>query len=262
MLFPRRALACAVFCISSALVAQSPALDNAAVVKLAKAGLGEDLVVTTINNSPGHYDLSADNMIQLKKDGITDKELAAMLSKNVNPNGPAQASVGAGSTLPAGVDEVGVYYKDITGKWTEFAPEIVNYKSGGALKSGFTYGIVKQDKNGHIPGKKSPTVLTRPITVLIYTSEGTAPNEYQLLKLRENSNNREFRSETGGVIHKSSGAERDRKDFTSTKMGPRLYTFEVGMDEAPGEYGILPPGSITSSNAASAGKIYSFSIKE
>jgi hypothetical protein len=100
------------------------------------------------------------------------------------------------------------------------------------------------------------------VEVLIYASEGTSPNEYQLLKLRVNSDNREFRSETGGVFHSSGGAERDRKDFTSNKLGPRLYTVTLGPEVVPGEYGILPPGAISSTNAASAGKMYTFHLVE
>jgi hypothetical protein len=238
-------------------------MDNDAVVKLVKSGLGEDLIVQTISASAGHYDISADAMIALKQAGVTDKELGAMVTKNAAPNGPAPAAAAPSSpALPAGVDEVGVYYKDKTGTWVEFKPEIVNYKSGGVLKSIATDGIIKGDKNGHIPGKSAALSLSSPVQILIYAPEGTAPEEYQLLKLREHSDNREFRSETGGVFHSSGGAERDRKDFTTTKIGPRLYTFTLGPENKPGEYGILPPGAISSANTASAGKIDTFHLIE
>jgi hypothetical protein len=239
-------------------------MDNAAVLKLKDAGLSDDLIAQTVAGSPGHYDTSTDAMIALKQKGISDKIIGAMVNKNANPNGPAPTVVMApsGPVLPPGVDEVGVYYKDRTGAWVEFKPDIVNYKSGGFLKSIATDGIVKGDKNGHIPGKSAVLELDHPVDVLIYAPEGTAPNEYQLLKLRQNSDNREFRSETGGVIHTSSGAERDRKDFTANKIGPRLYTFTLGPETVPGEYGILPPGAISSTNAASGGKIDCFRIVE
>jgi hypothetical protein len=241
----------------------SQSLDNDAIVKMQTAGLGSTLIVQTINASPGHYDTSTDGMIALKKAGISDAVIGAMIAKNANPAGVAPVAAASGPALPPGVDEVGVYYKDDKSTtWTEFKPEIVNYKSGGAVKSAFSYGIVKQDKNGHVPGKASALVVTHPMTILIYAPEGTAPNEYQLLKLRVNSDNREFRSETGGVFHKSSGAERDRQDFTANKIGPRLYTFTLAPELKPGEYGILPPGAITSANSASAGKIDTFQLKE
>lgn len=260
---PRLILTAACLAFASTLCVAQQVMDNAAVIKLSSSGLSEDLIVQTITASSGHYDTSTDALIALKKAGITDKEVGAMLTKNANPNGPAPVAVAAnGTALPAGVDEVGVYYKDKNGTWTEFSPEIVNYKSGGALKHTFSYGIVKEDKNGHVPGKSAALSLNHPVDILIYTPEGTAPNEYQLLMLRQNSDNREFRSETGGVVHSSSGAERDRKDFTATKIGPRLYTFSMGPDFKPGEYGILPPGAISSTNAASAGKIDTFHLVE
>ena len=239
------------------------AMDNGAVIKLAKSGLGEDLIVQTIGAAPGHYNTGTDALIALKTAGVTDKEIGAMLSKNANPNGaPPVAVMAAGSALPPGVDEIGLYYKDKTGAWVQCSPEIVNFKSGGAVKSIFTDGIVKGDQNGHIPGASAQLTLNHPVTMLIYAPEGTAPNEYQLLKLRTNSDNREFRSETGGVFHKSSGAQRDSVAFTSIKIAPRVYQVVLGPEVPPGEYGILPPGSITSSNAASAGKIYTFHLVE
>lgn len=240
------------------------AMNDAAVMKLAQSGLGEDLIVTTINASPGAYDTGTDALIAMKKAGITDKELGAMFAKNANPNGVPTPTIGAptASALPAGVDEIGVYYKAKDGSWTEFAPEIINFKTGGVLKSLASDGIVKLDRNGHIPGTTAKITLATPLAILIYTPDGTSPNEYQLLKLRVNSNNREFRSVTGGVFHSSSGAERDAVTFTTTKMAARLYEVSLGHGVKPGEYGILPPGAISSTNAASEGKIYTFRLLE
>ena len=258
-----------IFVVTIAVALASPAcfaqatMDNAAVMKLAKSGLGEDLIVQTINASSGHYDTSTDSLIALKTAGVSDKEIGAMLTRNSNPGGPAAtAPAAAGSALPAGVDEIGVYYKDKTGKWVEFEPEIINYKSGGVMKSMLTDGIIKGDRNGHIPGASAKLSLMHPVTILIYATEGTAPNEYQLLKLRTNSNNREFRSETGGVVHASTGAQRDAVAFTATKIAPRVYQVTLGSDVAVGEYGVLPPGAITSTNAASAGKMFTFHLVE
>ena len=61
------------------------ALDNDAVVKLVKSGLGEDLIVQTITASAGKYDVSVEAMIALKQAGVTDKELGAMVTKKCRP---------------------------------------------------------------------------------------------------------------------------------------------------------------------------------
>ena len=254
----------ALLCAATSLRAQTT-LDNDAVIKLSKSGLGEDLIAQTIAASPGHYDTGVNALIALKQAGVTDKEISAMIARNAGPAAsapPQVVAIAAGPALPPGVDEIGVYYKDKSGNWVEFAPEIINFKSGGFLKSLATDGIVKPDMNGHVPGNTSKLSLPRPVSILIYAPDGTAPEEYQLLKMRVNSNNREFRSMTGGVIHSSTGAQRDDVAFTANKIGPRLYQFTLGPNDAPGEYGILPPGSVSTVNAASAGKIFTFHLTE
>ena len=47
----------------------------------------------------------------------------------------------------------------------------------------------------------------------MFTPEVVDIAEYDLLRFRLNSNSREFRSFTGGVIHSSSGAQRDEVEF-------------------------------------------------
>ena len=239
------------------------ALTNDSVIKLAKSGIGDDLVVASINAQPGTYSLSTDNMMALKTAGVSDKVIAAMIAKSAAPAPSASLAASAANPAVAGIDEVGVYYKDRTGKWVAMEPEIVNYKSGGVLKSFATNGIVKGDKNGHLEGETAKLAVAKPVDFLFYVTEGTAPAEYALLKLRpSNGKSREFRSQTGGVFHNSTGATRDNLEFTSTKIASRMYQVTLPADATKGEYGILPPGAITSANAASGGKIYTFKVIE
>jgi len=116
--------------------------------------------------------------------------------------------------------------------------------------------------NGHIPGKSAKNVLTFPVTLAVYVPEGVDIAEYQLLRLRVQSNSREFRSVTGGVFHASGGATRDNLQFQSKKIAPRVYEIVLDQSLGRGEYGLIPPGSYTSSNMASGGKIYSISVPE
>ncbi len=252
---------------SAMVFGQQQPLNNDSIVKLAEAGLSDDLIVQSINSQPGKYALSANDLIQLKQDGVSEKVIAAMIARNststnhgIGTDSPAPVSV-----LPEGVDEIGVYYKkenSVVDKWTPVDPEIVNYKSGGWVKSTATHGIIKQDRNGHIDGNASQLVLSRGTSFLLYVPEGVSPIEYQLLKLRINSSNREFRSQTGGVFHSETGAQRDNVPFTAEKIGTRLYRFTLAPNADKGEYGILPPGVINQSNASRAGKIYTFAIIE
>ena len=56
-------------------------LNNAAVVKLAKAGFKEKTIISIINSRVPNFDLSPDRMIDLKKNGVTEKVIIAMLAR-------------------------------------------------------------------------------------------------------------------------------------------------------------------------------------
>jgi hypothetical protein len=256
--------------IAAAAYAQET-LNNDAVVKMVKAGLGESLVVSMIQNQPGNYTMTPDALVKLKQDGVSDKVLGAMIARGASSPAPAAAPAAAASPvaatppagaadndIPQGID-IGVYYKK-NGKWEELLPEVVNWKTGGVVKHVATVGIVKGDVNGHLQGQHSRTTAGSPIEVLIYAPEGVAITEYQFLHLRDAGGNREFRTVTGGVFHESGGATRDLIPFEGKKVANRTYKATLPT-QGSGEYGILPPGAITSSNSASLGKMYTFHLE-
>jgi hypothetical protein len=236
-------------------------MNNDSVIKMAKAGLGDDVIVGSINGQPGSYQTSTDDLIALKAAGVSDKVIGTMISKA--SGGGAAAPAGTAPMAAAGpVSEVGVYYKK-DNAWTDLNPEVVNFKTGGVLKSIGTAGIVKGDINGHLNGEHSPNALHTPIEILIYTPEGTAATEYQLLRLHEQKDAREFRTMTGGVLHASGGATRDSIPFENKKIAPRTYQLILPASLGTGEYGILPPSSGDGTGSSGRiGKLYSFHIVE
>ena len=237
-------------------------LNNEAILKMVKAGLGEDVIVSMIKNQPGKYVVDPDSVIQLKQAGTSEKIINAMIEKNSGGTAATAVPPAAPTAVVPLVDEVGVYYMDKDNKWIQILPEVVNWKTGGVLKSLATDGIVKGDMNGHIEGKLSRYTLNTPLHFLIYMPDGVSTTEYQLLHLRESGKSREFRSMTGGVFHASGGAKRDAMEFEAKKVAPRMYEVVLGGDIKSGDYGFLPPGAMSSSNMASSGKIYTFHVIE
>jgi hypothetical protein len=270
--FMRKTLLAALFLAFCSLLTAQQALNNDSIIKMVKAGLSDDLIITTINASPATFDTSTDGLIALKSAGVSDKVVAAMVTKSAAPAAaapgaapaapPQPPSPAAASGLPAGIDEVGVYYHDTTGAWVALMPEIVNFKTGGVLKSVASAGVVKGDVNGHIQGAHARLNLTFPVVLAVYVPEGTDITEYQLLRLHVNGSSREFRSVTGGVLHVSGGATRDSLEFQPEKLAPRVYQITLQPDLVRGEYGLLPPGAYGTSNMGSSGKIYSVSVVE
>jgi hypothetical protein len=236
-------------------------LNNDSVLKMASAGLGDDVIVATIKSQAGNYKLDPDSLIQLKKAGLSEKIISAMIEKSSGGSAVSLATPASAAPAPL-VDEVGVYFKDKDGKWVELLPEVVNWKTGGVLKRFATDGIVKGDVNGHLEGKTSKNSLNTPLDFLIYTQEGVAITEYQLLHLRDSGNSREFRSVTGGVVHSSGGAQRDEINFEGKKVAPRMYEIVLPNEVKNGDYGFLPPGAMSSSNMASSGKMFTFHVIE
>jgi hypothetical protein len=229
------------------------ALTNDSILRMVKAGLGDDLILQSIRLQPGDYTTDADALVALKEAGVSDRVIAGMMNKGrvqIIPVKPVAIS---------DVDEIGVYYKDRQGKWQPIDAEIVHIKSGGWVKSTLTDGIVKQDRNGHVNGRESTLLLPRPIEFLIYAPDGVEASEYDLLRFRLNSDNREFRALTGGVFHSTGGAQRDEVAFKPVKTAPHTYQFTLGENTPGGEYGILPPGT---GNVTNGGKIYTFAVTE
>ena len=234
-------------------------LTNDAVIKMTKAGLGEEIILGSIKAQAGQFSTTPDDLIALKSAGVSDKVIAGMFEKAAVA-APAKLAVPAPAAAGP-IMEVGVYLKK-AGAWTDLPPEVVNFKTGGVLKTIGTAGIVKGDINGNLNGEHSRTQVTQPVELLVYTPEGVAITEYQLLRLRTQKNTREFRTVTGGVFHASGGATRDLVPFEGKKTAPRTYEI-VLPNLGAGEYGLLPPaGADPNGTSGRLGKIYSFRILE
>jgi hypothetical protein len=244
-------------CLSAAATAQQQPLNNDSIQKMAKAGLGDDVIVSMIQSQPGHYDVNPDTLVALKKDGVSDKVLAAMAAKNAAP--PAAT---ADKTKDEYEDlDIGVYHK-VKDVWTLIATEPVNWKSGGVLKSIASQGIVKGDINGRLQGPTSATKMNTPLEFLIKTPDGIEATDFQLVHLHTKSDAREFRTVTGGVIHSSGGSTRDAIPFQQTRIAKRTYKISIPDTAPAGEYAFLAPGLTGSSASGSTGKAFTFHLVE
>lgn len=102
-------LAVAVFVLWPFMLGAQQTMNNEAVIKLVKAGLSEDLIITTVNSAAGAYDTSADGIIALKAAGVSDKVVSAIVLKSVMvvSSSPPQPppSQGPVSTASAPMDQ-------------------------------------------------------------------------------------------------------------------------------------------------------------
>lgn len=101
----RKLLAAGVIGLTCAAHAQT--FDNEAVLALHKAGLGDSAIITKIDSLPCAYDVSTARLIALKKAGLSDDVLAAMIARCAGA-GRAQG-VESGSADPAAHHAPGIY---------------------------------------------------------------------------------------------------------------------------------------------------------
>jgi hypothetical protein len=232
-------------------------LMNQDILDMASLGLGDDVILEKIRTAPEtDFATDLDSLKALKAAHVSDPVIRAMINPKAAAAPTAAAPTPANPDIP---DDVGLYIK-VRGKLNEVSPEVVGYKSGGALKSFATYGMDKGHRNGTVQGPKSALQVGRDAEFIVRCPEGTAITEYQLLRLDMKGDRREFRAWTGGVIHSSEGAEKNAEKYDSEKIAPRVFRIKLPPLKK-GEYGFLPPGS-TSGNIASSGKLYTFGIVE
>src|SRR5579863_2113561 len=106
----RKYVLTAAFLMISSLLAAQQTLNNDAIVKMVKAGFSDDLIVATVNGVPGSYDTSVDGLIALKNAGVSEKVVAAIVTKASTPAPAAAAAPAAADPNdPASPHDAGIY---------------------------------------------------------------------------------------------------------------------------------------------------------
>jgi len=90
------------FCVISLARQPQKPLTNDDVIKMAKAGLSESVVVAKIQANPGNYDTSSSGLIALKKNGVTDNEIRAIFTAQQGGNGASSVTASPNADASSG----------------------------------------------------------------------------------------------------------------------------------------------------------------
>jgi hypothetical protein len=259
----RKIILAVVFLTICPLLVAQQVLNNDSVIKLVKAGLSEDLIVTTINGAAGNYDISAEGIIAFKTAGVSDKIVAAIVAKASAPavmaTAPQPAPVVDNPDDPAAPHEAGIYiYNEsapVGSKMVMLEPSLYTQgKTGGFLASSITYGIAKIKSKAVIRGAHSNTRinLEKPVFYFYFEQHGaglsygssfggtSTPNEYTLLKFDVKGETRETLIASANAFGASSGTDdKATTGFTFTKLHPGVYKVVLNTPLQPGEYGFV-----------------------
>ena len=75
-------LSLSIFAVSNAQQSEAP-LTNNGVIKLVKAGFKEKTIITIISNRPSNFKLDTEDLIVLKRNGVNENIILAMLSSQM-----------------------------------------------------------------------------------------------------------------------------------------------------------------------------------
>ena len=266
-------------------------LTNQSVISLVKAGLDKSLIITTINNTESKFDLSTTTLIALKKQGIPNEIINAMVEKSASGSVDKGKSSSTGTTSSAssplsGLDP-GIYYADPSNKHVQLEPSIfTSSKTGSGIGAALSYGIAKIKSKAVLSGSNANLKFSGASTTFyfifpknstgnignegsqnLWISSATSPNEFVLIKFKSINTSKQKAREVvtgsyGTYSGFSNGIPDDNKvNFRSEKLSSGVYKIYFETPLLPGEYAFIHAGgSATAAGGAPAQKAFDFSI--
>jgi hypothetical protein len=251
-------------------------LTNESIVSMVKGGLSEAVVLARIRSGPASFDTSTTSLVALKKAGVSDKIIEAMVSAPksgaaaatpapaapaptpASPSGAASAPVpsvsasartsagGAAATLPRD----SIYHLN-GAKYTELQPQVIEIETNMAFFS--------QKSEVVLGGRKAEYRITdkQPQFYSYY-----APTEALLVKLKpgDTKNDRNLKMGSGG-FHPFGGSTRqgvrseDRIAVKSEREANGFYRITPASPLPTGEYGF-----VVLSGTSAGGRMFDFGI--
>jgi hypothetical protein len=232
-------------------------LTNDSVVQMIKGGLPESVVISKIRSTPTRFDLKTDALVNLKKAGVSDKVLEAMMaapsSPAAAPAAPAQAAAPAAAAPAAGALRTqDAIYQLVGGKYVEMFATSANLEVNTAFFQNKSEVVLEGRKAQYRTSDKQPVFLST-------YSATDAP----LVKLKpgDKSNDRNLKIGSGafmpfGGTQKMGVRNEDKIAVTIERDARGLYKVTPSAPLPPGEYGFI----LATGFGAGSGKIFDFGV--
>jgi len=249
--------------------AAEPALTVEEIVKLTHSGFTEEIIVTKIKKNAKAFDLNGDELLDLKRAGVSEEVIKYMLDPSLPYTPPLPPAVGTiaptkphettkkypldahANGIPA---EAGLYFFPIKNG----APARVELKF--LLGTETPKSLLKKKKvAGYLIGQHAKAQLTNSSpTFYVRLPEGKEIEELVLVNFSDKNDRRELELGSGGPAQGLNSEDIRPRD--SLEVGPRLFKINTQQLE-PGEYLFLFMGS-TESAKGIFGKGYDFGVPD
>ena len=197
--------------------------DNDKVIQLSKIGLDDDIIISKIHTSSWKFNLQDDDLLALKKSGVSSKVIAAMLDSSVLTSSQVTIDGHAAQMHTLGQAKV-----------------------GGRLGSALTYGIKSVKQKAFLPDPHSKLLATKSPAIMIEIPKEDTIDNYILVELDKKDDRRELEvGSVGGLVGAKTGvrAESIRKT-TAKSEGGNKYLLSTVEPLKSGEYIVYVVGSI------------------
>lgn len=248
--------------LSAAVFAQE-VLTNQSVVEMVKAGLSERVIIAKIRTSPTNFDTHTDALIALKKNGVSEKVIEAIMS----PSSAPAASAAAPPPPPPGAPASSVAIAPPPASAARSRPTVYQIVGGKEVELMVAGGEVQRNRTPYsrstelvIAGNKAKFRTAERQPVFVITSE---PSEMPLVRLDPGKSDRNLKIGSGSrVPYGGSTSSRglrseDMIDVSIERDGRGFYRIKPRAPLAPGEYGFVSTRG-ASPNAGS--NIYDFGV--
>ncbi len=232
-------------------------LTNDSVIQMVKAGLPEAVVIAKIKGTASKFDLKTDSLVSLKKAGVSDKVLEAMVS--AGSGSPAAAAPTTTTPAPPGpavaagaLKNQDVIYQLVSGKYVEMFATSANLETNMSFFQSKSEVVLEGKKAQYRTSEKQPVFLST------YSSTD-AP--LVRLKQGDDHNDRNLKIGSGafmpfGGTQKMGVRNEDKIPVTIERDARGFYKVSPSAALPPGEYGFI----LATGFGAGSGKIYDFGV--
>lgn len=227
--------------------------NNESVIALAQAGVGDDVLLSKIDNLPCSYDLSTDQIIHLRKSGVSNAVLSAMVDR-CSGSSRAQGT-DQSSSNPLIKRTPGLYLKD-TSSGSERIGIIRPTTVSGVQVSGNGSLIFPYIAKLSIPRLTAQNVADGQSPTFYFYFEaadnktgdfGTSvsnaaqsPSEFSLVRFKAEKNQREMIIGRASAFNARVGIDpKYTIPFSITEIGDSIFEVKMNSQLTPGQYGFV-----------------------
>jgi len=229
-------------------------LTNDSVIQMIKAGLPEAVVIAKIKSTATKFDLKTDSLVSLKKAGVSDKVLEAMVAAGSGsaPTTGAMPAPPAPAVAAGALKNTDVIYQLVGGKYVEMFATSANLETNMAFFQSKSEVVLEGRKAQYRTTEKQPVFLST------YSS-----TDAPLVRLKpgDDHNDRNLKIGSGAFMPfggtQKMGVRNEDKIPVTIERDPRgFYKVTPSAALPPGEYGFI----LATGFGAGSGKIYDFGV--